>query len=447
MVELVFNPSLTSFSRREVTTRSEVLNTAHRSAVEHGYEAAVTQQIAEFGGTIDSGLIDRLSAAGSGLTNSSAFLENFDLLTSSNAAYFVADFKTDRLVELADRVLDKLGLPPLTEVEKQSIYDKMREGLWKSHLDFLSDGTHNSDNPGQHCFLEDSTVQMWPLDPSIKPRPDGSYDEQLVLSKVWYKRQDQMKAGDLVVSPDKLGRLQPGRVTRTMTNTATHILDFWGTGVTPGHAYNCADGPLKGGFAPLMDILRMDGALMRSDGTMFRSTTNCDVGTMGDMMIHAAATMQKPGGSWTEPKPGKLRFGTRITLPDGRDASLMELAHEEGWKVTDEGYMIGMMKGEDGKVEERVFHFPYRYGAELPEPEDYILKRSAVTLEDIYLANEWEQIGTRMPAPDSLSGFNPNSNMKQAEPRPNIPPAFANRLDRPMILNEAFSNVAKKRGK
>ena len=110
MVELVFNPSLTSFSRREVTTRSEVLNTAHRSAVEHGHEAAVTQQIAEFGGTIDSGLIDRLSAAGSGLTNSSAFLENFDLLTSSNAAYFVADFKTDRLVELADRVLDKLGL-------------------------------------------------------------------------------------------------------------------------------------------------------------------------------------------------------------------------------------------------------------------------------------------------------------------------------------------------
>ena len=81
------------------------------------------------------------------------------------------------------------------------------------------------------------------------------------------------KAGDIVVSPDKWGRLQPGRVTRTMTNIATHILDFWGTGVTPGHVYNCADGPLKGGFAPLMDILRMDDAIMRADGTMIRAAT------------------------------------------------------------------------------------------------------------------------------------------------------------------------------
>lgn len=298
---------------------------------------------------------------------------------------------------------------------------------------FLEGVVENGGLPtaNNHCFLEDSTVQMWPLDPSIKPRADGSYDEELVLSKVWYKRQDQMQVGDLVVSYDKQGRLQPGPVVRTMTNTSTHILDFWGTGVTPGHAYHCADGPLKGGFAPLMDILRMDGALMRSNGTMFRSTTNCDVGSVGDMMIHAAATMQKPDGSWTEPKPGKVRFGTRIILPDGRDTSLMELAHEEGWKVTDDGYMIGQMQGEDGTVEERAFHFPYRYGAELPKPEDYILKRSAVTLEEIYLANEWEQIGTRMPAPDSLAGFNPNSTMKRSKPKPNIPPAFANRPDAP----------------
>jgi len=63
------------------------------------------------------------------------------------------------------------------------------------------------------------------------------------------------------------------------SGTETRILDFWDTGVTPGHVYNCAVGPFNGGFAPLMDILRMDGALMRSDGTMFRSTTNCDVGS------------------------------------------------------------------------------------------------------------------------------------------------------------------------
>lgn len=31
------------------------------------------------------------------------------------------------------------------------------------------------------CFLADTSIRMWPLDPSIKPRADGSYDEELVL--------------------------------------------------------------------------------------------------------------------------------------------------------------------------------------------------------------------------------------------------------------------------
>ncbi|MCT4559724.1 MAG: hypothetical protein N4A61_16890 [Pelagimonas sp.] len=277
---------------------------------------------------------------------------------------------------------------------------------------------------------------MWPLDPSIKPRKDGSYDEELVLSKVWEKPISDVCVGDLVISYDKQGRLQPGPVVRTMTNTVSHILDFWGTGVTPGHACYCADGPFEGDHAPLMDILRMDTAMKRSDGTMFRAATNCEVGSMGDMMIHAAATMQKPDGSWTEPKPGKVRFGTRIILPDGSDTSFMEMAAREGWKVTDEGYMVGQMKGEDGTVAERVFHFPYTHGEDLPRPEDYILKRSAVTLEDIYAAGEWEQIGTRMPAPEGMVGLNTHHTsplLRPSKPNPNIPPAFANRPDAPQI--------------
>ena len=59
---------------------------------------------------------------------------------------------------------------------------------------------------------------------------------------------------------------------------------------------------------------------------------------------------------------GQVRFGTRIVLPDGTHTSFLEMAQEQGWKVTDTGYMVGMMKGEDGTVEERVFHFPYAYG-------------------------------------------------------------------------------------
>lgn len=285
-----------------------------------------------------------------------------------------------------------------------------------------------------HCFLADTPIQMWPLDPSIKPRPDGSYDEAFALSKVWEKPISEIKVGDIVVAYDDKGRLGPKRVLRTMTNVATHLLDFWNTGVTPGHAYYCADGKFKDQHVPLMDILRTDGAIMRADGTMIRAATNCEVGSMGDMMIHASATLQKPDGSWTEPKPDKVRFGTRIILPDGVHKSFMEMAHEEGWKVTDDGYMVGMMAGEDGTVTERVFHFPYGYGEALPKPEDYVLSRSAVTLEEIYAAGEWEQIGTRMSAPVGMVELNTNNIstlLQPSKPQPNIPPAFAHHPDAP----------------
>ncbi|QBY01871.1 hypothetical protein E2K80_14995 [Rhodophyticola sp. CCM32] len=191
-----------------------------------------------------------------------------------------------------------------------------------------------------HCFLSDTPIQMWPLDPSIKPRADGSHDEKLVLSKVWEKLISEIKTGDVVVAYDSQGRLGPKRVLRTMINSSTHILDFWGTGTTPGHAYHCADGPLKGEHAPIMDILRRDGAVMRSNSKTIRAATNCEVGSMGDMMIHASARKQTPDGSWTEPKQGKVRFGTWIILPDGRHMSFMEMAANEGWRVSDDGYMV-----------------------------------------------------------------------------------------------------------
>jgi hypothetical protein len=74
---------------------------------------------------------------------------------------------------------------------------------------------------------------------------------------------------------------------------------------------------------------------------------------MGDMMIHASATLQKPDGSWEEPKAGKVRFGTRIILPDDRHVSLMAMAASEGWQVSDNGCMVAMRNGEDGEVQEQ----------------------------------------------------------------------------------------------
>ncbi|MEP3033248.1 MAG: hypothetical protein ABJO67_02760, partial [Pseudoruegeria sp.] len=154
----------------------------------------------------------------------------------------------------------------------------------------------------------------------------------------------------------------------------------------------------------------------------------------GDMMIHASATLQKPDGSWTEPKAGKVRFGTRIILPDDRHMSFMEMAASEGWRVSDDGYMVAMRKGEDGTFQEQKFLFPYAHGEELPKPETYILARSAVTLEEIYAAGEWEQIGTRLPAPAGMVGLNTNHTstlLQPSKPEPNMPPAFANSPDAP----------------
>lgn len=297
--------------------------------------------------------------------------------------------------------------------------------------------------PTDHCFTAETPIQMWPLNPAIKPRMDGSYDEELVLSQVWEKPISEIKVGDLVVAYDERGRLAPKAVTCTMTNTATHLLDFWGTGVTPGHAYYCADGKFKGQHVPLMDILRTDGAIMRADGTLIRAATNYEVGSIGDKMIHASSTVQKPDGSWTEQKTGNVRFGTRIILPDGRHMSFLEMAVSEGWKVSDDGYMVAARKGEDGSLQEQKFLFPYAHGEELPKPEDYILARSDVTLEAIYAAGEWEQIGTRMPAPDGIVDLNTNHTstlLQPSKPAPNIPPAFADHPDAPSRLQGRVMN-------
>ncbi|MEP1536468.1 MAG: hypothetical protein ABJQ34_06780 [Paracoccaceae bacterium] len=287
-----------------------------------------------------------------------------------------------------------------------------------------------------HCFISDTSIQMWPLDQSIELRADGTYSEQLVLSKVWDKPIVEVEVGDLVVSYDAKGQIKPGQVTRTMQNHAAHVLDFWGTGITPGHACFCADGKFRGNHVPIMDILRTDAAMMRADSTMFRAATNCEVGSIGDRLIHAAASVQAPNGSWTEPKPGKVRFGTQIVLSDGRHISFMEIAESNGWQISNDGYMVVMAKGDDGTLQAQKFHFPYTYGENLPKPEDYILARSAVTLEEIYAAGEWEQIGTRMPAPTGMVGLNTNHSnalLQPSKPQPNMPPAFESHPDAPRV--------------
>ncbi len=78
MVDLIFNPSLTSFSRREVNPRAEVLNTAHRQAVQFGVEAADSLAIVDYGGYIEEDLVQRVSNLGTGILSGSAALEAID---------------------------------------------------------------------------------------------------------------------------------------------------------------------------------------------------------------------------------------------------------------------------------------------------------------------------------------------------------------------------------
>ena len=289
--------------------------------------------------------------------------------------------------------------------------------------------------PGNQCFLHDTLVQMWPLNPSIQPHADGSFDEQKVFPQIWQKPISEVQPGDIVVSYDEHGRLAPKPVVRTMVNSVAHILDFWGTGTTPGHAYYCADGIFKGQHVPIMDILRTDGAIMGSDGKLIRAATNCEVGSLADKFIHVTALKRVEDGSWAFAEEGMLRFGTRLILADGRHISLMEMAAGEGWQISDDGYMVAMVRGDNGQLQEQKFSFPYEHGETLPKPEAYILARSAVTLEEIYAAGEWEQIGTRMPAPAELFDLTKggSGSVKQTfRKRPNVPPAFADRPDAPV---------------
>jgi len=418
MTEPIFEAELLSLN---VDTREEVLNTADRLSVEIGLQAGRVHNI--LGGDRTTG-IQVIDDAGTfidalGIVRSRSGLERIDTAISQSVNLTIGMSARElELYNTVDRALARIGEPPLTDAEKAALHAKSNEGY---AAEVREPGSVDDDQ----CFKSDTPIQMWPLDPSIKPHADGTYDEQLVLSKVWEKPISGIKVGDLVISYDDKGRIKPGPVTRTMTNSATHLLDFWNTGVTPGHAYYCADGKFKDQHVPLMDILRTDGAIMRADGTMLRAATNYEVGSIGDMMIHASATMQKSDGTWTPQKAGKVRFGTRIILPDGRHMSFLEMAQSEDWKVSEDGYMVGMMKGEDGTLKEQTFLFPYSHGADLPKPEDYILARSKVTLEEIYAAGEWEQIGTRMPAPATSTLLQPS------KPEPNIPPAFASHPDAP----------------
>ena len=111
-------------------------------------------------------------------------------------------------------------------------------------------GHTNVNGQHQHCFKSDTPIQMWPFYPSIKPRPDGIYDEHLVLSGARQKPISEIKLGDTVLAFDPaadLGRggLVPRKVVRLYRNTTEEWVTLtWSEGgeakelvATPGHHF------------------------------------------------------------------------------------------------------------------------------------------------------------------------------------------------------------------
>lgn len=263
------------------------------------------------------------------------------------------------------------------------------DGLWHSPVP--------TPRPTRECFLPDTAIYQ--PDHNSKPIAD-------------------IQTGDVVQSYDLDGTLVSGRVTRTMQNRVRYILDVHGLMVTPGHVTLCGDGRFAGQHVPMIDILRSDGALVKESGAMVRAGTNCRIGSKNDQMIQVIAGEYQSDGSFNITDQGQIRLGTRYITSDGFDISVRDLIRKAGGKVDHDG-LIRTTKGG-----ERV-PFWWHFGPTLPKPEDYVLQRSKLTLNDIYQAGEWEAVRPRMPVP--LMG--------EAAPVPERRPEvmYASSTDRPGV--------------
>jgi len=248
-----------------------------------------------------------------------------------------------------------------------------------------------------NCFLAGTPVDMWPTDPNIKPGPNGLFDEAEIMAKVWQKPIEEIKPEDWVLSFDKNNNLKPGKVKRIFTNSAKIILDFFGTGVTPGHVYYRADSEKAYKFETLIDILRDDGVIVQSDGTELRTATGLPTDDPRDNFVWAVTGDRNDDGSVHIKDKGRIRLGTRFITDDGRDLCINDLIEAGGGMLTDDGLV---RLGENGSA--TPFH--WALSDTLPRPEDYILERSGASLEDIYRAAEWESQRPHMPPPMVIDG-------------------------------------------
>jgi len=378
--------------------------------------------------TDDPGLSRSIQNLGIGVLSSNRYLnENLvngsitpeQYLNAANARYISGNgsglFRPGEVYQGSNGVFFQLGPDGLTVTDRTG-----NVWLFGPKDRVLIDDKTGAVSGGQRlerCFLAGTPIEMW--DGSTKPI-------------------EQIAPKDVVVSYGASGTRKPGTVTRTFQNVVTHILDFWGTGVTPGHVYLCGEGRFAGRHVPLIDILRDDGAVVRSDGTLVRAATNCVVGSLGDRLVWAIAGPDFNGAIKVTDKR-QLRLGTRVITPDGEDSCILDAL------IAEHGPLDDNFSFADGTpLDELVVHVPF--GDKLPKPEDYILKRSALALSEIYAANEWESVGPQTsPPPDRWDATHLHEAVLSVAP--NIPPAFAHRPDAPRLNRKQRKALAARQRK
>ena len=284
------------------------------------------------------------------------------------------------------------------------------------------------------CFLEGTQIDMW----------DGTQ-----------KPIEEITPDDFVVSYDKQGNLVSGKVTRIFQNRAKHILDVHGLMMTPGHVTYCAkvegeENPFTDRHVPIMDILRSDGALMKKDGSLVRASTGAPVGSLEDKKIWAVAGA-KTDGSITVSDKGQIRLGTRFIMSDGVILSVLDMIAGMGAMLNQDGFLVRQPTDKTG------FVFHWEHMSMLPKPEDYVLQRSQVTMEDIYQADDWNDMRPHMPAPvmgEAGRSFKQGATLYAGASDnlpPNIPLSMRNSPNQPTMSRkqrramEAKQRKAKKR--
>jgi len=212
--------------------------------------------------------------------------------------------------------------------------------------------------PKLDCFAAGTMIEMW----------DGP-DKPIEL----------IRPGDVVASFGQEGEKAPGVVHRNHVRTVPHVLDFHGLRVTPGHIFLCGQGPYEGQFRYLMDILVDDGTIVDSAGRSIRASTNFPVGSAEDQMVQALAVSPVPGPDGQTAlecvDKGLIRAGARIQVGSGAYLTILEIIANEN----------GVVRADDGMVD---------FGGELspvfleckalPKPQDYVLERSGLSLEELY---------------------------------------------------------------